>query len=596
MKKNIRDLVLALSLFMLVPFIVDADTQTFTSAVDHYKAGNYDSTIIIIRDYLRKHGRNPESEKLVPLITEALIRKGRYESVHRLISMFNQKFPQSSFLPRLWYLEGVAFAKEEKYPHAILSFSKALDAGVSRELDSLTVLNTEKICERITHEEIDAIKSYPLHYKLLEIVSYYEIQKLFEIGQFVKAQNYADLFQKTFVRSKYGSTVQNISSISREKGRNTLQIGILAPLSGYDSEIGKRIVQGIQLAINQYNSSNVSSTVKGIILDTKGDMIETARRTRELVEEHRVPVIIGPILSHTAAITASMLMGKQTVMISPTATDDGIAELGDNLFQMNLTMGVLGRKIARYAIEYLNIKEFAIMAPNTQYGMVLARSFKDELNKRNAEIVAEEYFEEGGNDFTSQFKNMRSKLLHRHLEKIAIDRGTDFRGVTKADSIKYADSTLAVDGLFIPADAADIVMVAPQVYFHRIRTQMLGSNGWHNPEVLKEGKRYVHNAMISTGFEVNPDQREWQEFRKKFKAKYNYEPDRIVALGFDAAMLTLKSLKTAGDDPQKIANVLSTKVQNYIGLSGTISFDSENGTNIEAAVFKVTENGFIKVQ
>ncbi|MDO5577309.1 MAG: ABC transporter substrate-binding protein, partial [Fibrobacter sp.] len=191
------------------------------------------------------------------------------------------------------------------------------------------------------------------------------------------------------------------------------------------------------------------------------------------------------------------------------------------------------------------------MAPNTQYGQVLAKSFKDELNKRNAEIVAEEYFEEGGNDFSTQFKNMRSKLLYRHLEKIAMDKGLDFNGVTKADSIKYEDSTLAVDGLFIPADAADVVMLAPQVYFHRIRTQMLGSNGWHNPEVLKEGKRYVYNTMISTGFEVNPEQKEWQEFRKRFKAKYNYEPDRIVALGFDAAMITLKSLKAAGDDPKR---------------------------------------------
>ncbi|MDO5577308.1 MAG: ABC transporter substrate-binding protein, partial [Fibrobacter sp.] len=349
MRKRICSLILTFSLLAVLPLAANADSPTFTKAVNFYKAGQYDSTIVLVRNYLRKHGRDLESEKLVPLITEALVRTGRYESVHRLISMFSQKFSQSSFLPRLWYLEGVAFAKEEKYPHAILSFSKGLDGGVSRELDSLTLHNTERVCEKITHEEIEAIKSYPLNYKLQEIIAYYEIQKLFEMGQFMKAQNYADVFQKTYTRSKYGTLVQNVYSVSKEKGRNITQIGILAPLSGDDSEIGKRIVQGVQLAINQYNSSSIgaASTVKGIILDTKGNMIETAKRTRELVEDHRVPVIIGPVLSHTAAVTASMLMDKQTVMISPTATDDGIAELGSNLFQMNLTMGVLGRKIAR---------------------------------------------------------------------------------------------------------------------------------------------------------------------------------------------------------------------------------------------------------
>jgi len=32
----------------------------------------------------------------------------------------------------------------------------------------------------------------------------------------------------------------------------------------------------------------------------------------------------------------SMLVGKDIVMITPTATDDGIAALGPNIFQMNI--------------------------------------------------------------------------------------------------------------------------------------------------------------------------------------------------------------------------------------------------------------------
>src|SRR5690554_3140341 len=120
------------------------------------------------------------------------------------------------------------------------------------------------------------------------------------------------------------------------------------------------------------------------------------------------------------------------------------------------------------------------------------------------EVVAEEYFEEGANDFGPQFMRLRSKLLYRHLEKVALDRGQDFKGkISRSDSLKYIDSTLSVGGLFIPADVEDVVMLAPQAIFHRIRTQMLGSNGWHNQKTIQDGRQYVRNTIISTSFDIN---------------------------------------------------------------------------------------------
>ena len=301
-------------------------------------------------------------------------------------------------------------------------------------------------------------------------------------------------------------------------------------------------------------------------------------------------------MSHTATVSAAMLMNKQTVMISPTATDDGISALGKNIYQMNVTLGVLGKKVARYAAENLNIGDYAILAPNSTYGKILAESFKIEIQKRNLELVYEDYYEEGSNDYSAHFLKLRSKLLERHLEKIALERGLDFKGrISRSDSIKYVDSTLSVGGLFIPGDADDIVMLAPQVYFHRIRTQMLGSNGWHNPKVIKDGKRYISNTIISTSFELDQNQKMWLDFKSAYKSRFNAEPDRIAALGYDAAALVMKALAAAGNDPSRINENLR-KTQNYQGLSGLISFDSTTRENTEASILKVTENGFLRVQ
>ena len=593
MKRSIWGLIVVFGC-MFFPDKVQSSVA-FDKAVELYSQGKYDSTIMVGRSYLRKYGKNAESEKMVPLITEALVRRGEYPSAYRLFSMFRQKFPQSIFLPRLYYVTGIALAKEEKYQQAITSFSSALEAGVSRVIDSLILNNTEKICKQLTSNEFEILSTMPLNVRLLEVVKFYEIASVSSLGQFVKAQNYAEEFRKMYPRSIYEPKIRELITLAQQKQRGVVQIGVLVPISGEEAEIGKKIYQGVQLAVDQANSSN-GLNAKTVVLDTRGNMVETARRTRELIEDHRVPVMIGPVLSHTATVSAAMLMNNPTVMISPTATDDGISALGKNIYQMNVTLGVLGRKVARYAAENLNINDFAILAPNNAYGKLLAENFKAEIQKRNLELVCEDYYEEGANDFATQFLNLRAKLLERHLEKMAIERGLDFKGsVSRADSIKYLDSTLSVGGLFMPGDADDIVMLAPQVYFHRIRTQMLGSNGWHNPKVIQDGKRYVANAIISTSFELNQNQKMWQDFKSAYKARYNTEPDRISALGYDAASLVMKALAYAGNDPSRINDALK-KTLNYQGLSGLISFDGTNGENTEASILKVTEGGFLRVQ
>jgi len=551
---------------------------------------------IFCKGTLKKNGKSPEAEKIVPLFIEALVRKGDFISVHRLFSVFRQKFPKSVFMPRLFYIEGIALAKEEKFQQAVIAFSSALEGGVSSTLDSLAKINTEAICKQLTIEEFNTLSSIPLSLSLLEIVKYSEIQKLFSIGQFVKVQGLAEEFRKMFPRSRFDYFLRDLIAQAREKQRGTIQIGVLAPISGDEAEIGKSVALGVQLAFDQFDNMPPGLTLKTIVLDTKGSMIETARKTKELIDDHRVPVIIGPVLSHTATVTAAMLIGKQAVMISPTATDDGIAGLSKNVFQMNVTLGILGRKVARYAIENLNIKEFAILAPNSSYGTVMAENFKDELKKQNVELVGEVYYEEGANDFTPEFMNLRYQLLTKHLEKLSIEKGTDLKGkISRSDSLKYLDSTLAVGGLFMPGDAEDVVMLAPQTAFHRIRTQILGSNGWHNQKVIQDGKQYVTNAIISTSFETDQSTGEWQNFKKVFRNRYNIEPDRIAALGYDAASLILKIIREVGDDPVKIGEALR-KVQGFKGLAGNVSFDRQNGANTEASIFKISPSGFLRLQ
>ncbi|MCL2688322.1 MAG: penicillin-binding protein activator [Chitinispirillia bacterium] len=596
-----------LTVFSANVFSAEGGSALFKRAKEFYAAGQYDSTIVIIREHLRKHGRDPESYTLVPLIAEAYMRKGEYTQFRRLIDMYRQKFPNATFTARLYYLDGIAHAKEQKHMQALMSFSRALELGISAELYSLTISNTEHVCGRsLSVEELSALSSRgELHDAMLEVVRFWEVRKLDMAGQAVRAQNSAEEFRRLYPRSRYLDQLRDLLARPKEQKRAAsaaagaagMQVGLLTPLSGDNAAIGKMVLQGAKLAFDKYNST-AANPLKLIVYDTKGNPIETARRSKDLLLKDQVPVCIGPVLSSTATVSAAMFAGKDIVMISPTANEDGIASIGDNIFQMNVTVGSIAQKLARYSLDNLNIREYAIIAPANNFGYAMAEAFKEELARRNIAVVFEEYFADGTHDITPILRQLRSTLLIRHLEKLAADRGNlqKITQISRADSIRYADSTLAVGGLFMPMSTDDVVKLAPQVVFRRIRTQMLGAGGWNDPSVPVEGKRYVHNAIISVGFQPNQQSEAWNEFAKAYKAHYNEEPNSIAALGYDAAQLVIKTIEESGGaDAARIKKSLK-ETKGYNGLSGTISFDQADGANSEAIILRVTENGFVRVQ
>jgi ABC-type branched-subunit amino acid transport system substrate-binding protein len=438
-----------------------------------------------------------------------------------------------------------------------------------------------------------------LHPRIREIAGFWEIQKRADSGDYDGARDRFGEFAAAYAGSRFEPRLNALLTAGPPADR--LTVGILAPLSGEELDLGRRAVQGVRLAIDKYNSRHARK-IDVIMYDTKGSLIETARKTLDLIEHDRVPLIVGPVLSSTATVAAAMLLGRKTVMLTPTATDDGIAGLNPSVFQINITLGVLARSLARYACRNLNIREFAVVAPRTPYGSSMTALFREEVTKNGGTVFDEEFFEEGGNDFTAQFVTLRNKLLLRKINESAKAAGAESKPVTvitPADSIKWADSSVSIGAIFMPADADDVIMLAPQVAFNRIKTQLLGSNGWRSPKTLTEGKKYVINAIISTPFEPDSSWRKWPDFRKEYAEKFREEPDRVAALGFDAGTVAADALgkntgSGAGTAPG-IGNAIAA-AQRFEGVSGFISIDPATRTNCESVILKITTGGFVRVQ
>ncbi len=592
MKRARTTAVILLFIGVVSSLIAQDAREVLSRAQWHYRAGRYNSTIVVIRDFMIAYGKDPGVEYLVPLAMEAFVRKGDFAPMISLYDLFHDKFPVSAYMPRVSYLYGYSQARQGFFPRALAAYSAALGGGVSGDLDSLIMASVAVIRRDAPALNIAPDERAALHPRIRAALA----------GDpgFGPDRSAPDKEESVaLVESVSPSPVEANDVGAADEGSVDAFIGLLVPLTGDDADVGRRILQGVELAIENHNAGQRTRfTLR--TRDTKGSLIETARKTKELLGGNRMPAIIGPVLSPTATVAAGMLIGKETVMLTPTATDDGIASLSPNIFQMNITLGVLARSVARYAFENLNIHEFVIVAPRTAIGGAMSAAFREEVMKNGGTIYDEESYEEGGSDYTPLFVNLRKKLIIRTLDRRAKERGGDYRPVRSlswADSARFADSTVSTGAIFLPSDAEDVATLAPQIAFNRIKAQLLGSSGWRSPKTTVDENQYIRDAIISTPFEPDGSWREWHSFANDYAARFHEEPDRVAALGFDAGTLVAAAIDSAGAPPMasRIRDILS-KVRRFEGASGYISFDPKDRTNTEAAILKLTPGGFVRVQ
>ena len=129
------------------------------------------------------------------------------------------------------------------------------------------------------------------------------------------------------------------------------------------------------------------------------------------VGEGEVVAIIGPVRSETTVGAAAVANCEEVVLITPTATETGLTDIGPYVFQLNVTPQTQGAAIAEYAIDQLGLRRFAVLAVSDSYGKDLANAFTSEAERLGGTILSQEWYYEGATDFGPQLTYIRNAGL-----------------------------------------------------------------------------------------------------------------------------------------------------------------------------------------
>ncbi len=347
------------------------------------------------------------------------------------------------------------------------------------------------------------------------------------------------------------------------KETDVIRIGVFEPLSGKEKEHGELELQGIELAHELFPEA-LGKKVELVYADNKSDVDVAASAAQELVDK-KVSVVLG---SHgsTLSLAGSEYFAKAKIpAITITAANPLVTSGSEYYFRTCFVESFQGVALAKYTVEQVGTSKAAIFRDaDDDYAAAVSQTFTDKM----IQLTEDENVIVKAIEYTHKQKDFKKQLQ------------------------QVKDSGAGV--VLLASKTKDAIEIMKQAKEMGIQLVFLGTDSWESENFVKDGGAAVEGAVFSTYFDPGTAITENTEvFLKAYREKYGEDakPPSDVALGFDAYLLAINAIGTAGTsvNGEAIRDTLAA-TKNFSGASGNISFD-ENGDPIKSVVIKTIING-----
>ncbi|RLF32261.1 MAG: hypothetical protein DRM98_04185, partial [Thermoplasmata archaeon] len=326
-----------------------------------------------------------------------------------------------------------------------------------------------------------------------------------------------------------------VAIFSGQKAKEEMiKVGAILPLSGKLSFLGVSEINGIKLAVRDFEKEYPDIRIKLIVEDSKGDPKEAATIANKLIFADKVDVIfsaLSPVSSAVVPITRK----SKTLTILISVLSPSFAKEGETVFKFYPDITAFASKFAEF-LSLRSVTKAGLLIYNVEPGERFIEKFS-ELFK--GEIVGIERF----NREDSEFKTQLLKLKAKSPEAIVF--------------IGYPINDIYFLSQLVEMDFKPLVLLQLANY----------------PPVNKGAKEALKILKpISTWYTFLKEKN--LEFVSRYKEMYETEPDAEAGYSYDAMKVFLECIKLCGKDKNCIIRKL--KSMEFSGVvSKIITFDSD---------------------
>jgi len=500
---------------------------------------------------------NPYASSSLFMMILSLYSQDRHEEVITWSGVFLDQFKDSRYYADVLFLQSKSLMKTNRY---FLSASFALKAGYAADYESLqnkALDFTRQISAYyLSQKDILALRVIVGSRPELRYIDLLLADKMNEEGENTAARRILTETKTTLMElfevSYYNQILENLAS-----PRKRIDLAVILPISGTDNHSGQLLLNGMLYALDRFKN-DLTYDVNLVILDNESDIhksIQYAEFAGDMVD---VIAILGPLTSSDAIAMAPVCKHKNIPMFMPTATRDGLAAMGPELFQLNPDQDERAYALASYAMDSLKYETFAILAPADDYGRRISDSFSETVAKKGGRVIRREWFTDA-NDLKSQFSRIRRTAFELQasdtLDTTNILLNPDLKLITESDSLKIP--LKSVDAFYLPVYQHQIQTVAPQIAFFNFNTRLLGDGNWLDEELLSRYRRYLNRIIISTDHVMLANDSRFRMFNEEYFNQVNSSPERLTIYGYETMVLMLNLIENGYTSRESLKNAMS---------------------------------------
>jgi branched-chain amino acid transport system substrate-binding protein len=322
-----------------------------------------------------------------------------------------------------------------------------------------------------------------------------------------------------------------------------LRIGFIAPMTGIFAQVGKDMVNGFQMYLDDHKGELGGMDVKFIVEDNQGKGDAAVAKAKKLVLSDKVHMFIGGVLASTGYALAPVSTQEKTIYIASIPAADDLTQ----------------RQASKYP--YFLRTGWSSSQPNHPYGQWAC----DQGYKKIAAVAADYAFgyeQVGG--FQKTFEDCGGKIVQKIWPPLGTKDFGPYIPTIKAD-----------------ADAVFSMMVGPMALQF---PKQLRQSGFKKP-ILGGGTSYDEFALPFMGDEVAGDVSALQysaaletpkneAFVKEYRSKYGKVPSYFSESNFTTAQLIEDVIKQSGGKwpgtEEFVKKFVALKID---AVRGPVSFD-----------------------
>ena len=204
-----------------------------------------------------------------------------------------------------------------------------------------------------------------------------------------------------------------------------IKIGMLAPLTGPFAQIGKDMVNGTELYLDEIGRQMGGRKVELIVEDDEGNPATALNKTRKMVEQDKVHIVTGGLLANVGYALQPYIDGQRVPATYPVMAADDITQRkpAKYIVRTGWATSQPMHPFAEWVVKNTKHRKIAFIGMDYAFGYETLGGFQQVFEQQGGQIVQKIWTPLNTNDFApflSQIKRDADAVLALFVGRLAL--------------------------------------------------------------------------------------------------------------------------------------------------------------------------------